>query len=57
MWRTQQSSCDGEEEGQWEMVARSSGVPRPHQAVRDTAVRQFIAASSVPQAGGGESSE
>lgn len=57
MWRTQQSSRDGEEEGQWEMVASSSGMPHPHPAVRDTAMRQFIAASCVPQAGGGESSE
>lgn len=53
MWRTQQSSCDGEEEGQWEMVAGSSGMSHPHPAVRVTAKRQFIAASCVPQAGVG----
>lgn len=50
MWRTRQSSPGGEEEGQGEMVAGASGMPRPHPAGRAIAKRQFIATSCVPQA-------
>lgn len=51
MQRSRHSSRGGEEEGQHELVAGPSGMPRPHSAVSAVGKRRFIAASCVPQAG------